>query len=39
MKKYSNVKLRKNLIENIDYSVVSNLMWKLIYSIYGGIEI
>jgi hypothetical protein len=39
IKKYTNIKIKDNLIENIDFIVVSNLMWKYISAIYGGIEI
>jgi len=33
------MKLKKNLIENDDYFVISHLMWKFFYNMYGGIEI
>ena len=39
VKKYTNVKIKKDLSENEDFIIVSSLMWKFIYHIYGGIEI
>lgn len=38
-KKYTNIKLKINLIENEDFIIVSSVMWKFIYEIYGGFEI
>lgn len=39
VKKYTNIRLKKDLIENEHYMVVSSLLWKYIYNIYGGFEI
>jgi hypothetical protein len=39
VKKYTNIQLRENLVENEDYIVVSSMMWRFLYEIYGGFEI
>jgi hypothetical protein len=39
VKKYTNVRLKKDLVESEHFIVVSHLMWKYIYNIYGGFEI
>ena len=33
---YSNYQIKKGLIENVDFMIVSHLVWRYLYSVYSG---